>query len=95
MAALTFLFTDIEGSTRLWDLHPEAMRTALEDHDELIRAVHAIEDSGMALDWTLTALRDRTHQRARSELGEAAAEAAFEAGRRLGLDGAIALVTAV
>ena len=58
-------------------------------------AVHAIEDSGMALDWTLTGLRDRTLQRARSELGEAAAEAAFEAGRRLGLDGAIALVTAV
>jgi hypothetical protein len=58
-------------------------------------AVHAIEDSGMALDWTLTGLRDRTLQRARSELGEAAAEAAFEAGRRLGLDGVIALVTAV
>ena len=27
---ITFLFTDIEGSTRLWEEHPEAMRTALE-----------------------------------------------------------------
>ena len=30
---VTFLFTDIEGSTRLWDEHPEAMRTALTSHD--------------------------------------------------------------
>jgi predicted ATPase/class 3 adenylate cyclase len=33
---LTFLFTDIEGSTRLWDQHPEAMRGALARHDELV-----------------------------------------------------------
>ncbi|MEX0826032.1 MAG: tetratricopeptide repeat protein [Acidimicrobiia bacterium] len=39
MPALTFLFTDIEGSTRLWDLHPQAMKKALSDHDELIRKV--------------------------------------------------------
>src|SRR5579862_4403924 len=26
---ITFLFTDIEGSTRLWEQHPEAMRAAL------------------------------------------------------------------
>ena len=33
---ITFLFTDIEGSTRLWELDPDHMRTALARHDELI-----------------------------------------------------------
>jgi predicted ATPase/class 3 adenylate cyclase len=32
----TFLFTDLEGSTRLWEAHPEAMRAALEEHDEIL-----------------------------------------------------------
>src|SRR5687767_11295007 len=32
---VTFLFTDIEGSTRLWEQHPEAMAAALTRHDEL------------------------------------------------------------
>jgi LuxR family transcriptional regulator, maltose regulon positive regulatory protein len=34
---VTFLFTDIEGSTRLWEQHPQAMRTALVHHDTLLR----------------------------------------------------------
>jgi predicted ATPase/class 3 adenylate cyclase/Tfp pilus assembly protein PilF len=34
---VTFLFSDIEGSTRLWEEHPEAMRVALARHDALIR----------------------------------------------------------
>ncbi|MBC7809016.1 MAG: adenylate/guanylate cyclase domain-containing protein, partial [Akkermansiaceae bacterium] len=34
---VTFLFTDIEGSTKLWEQHPESMRTALEHHDALMR----------------------------------------------------------
>jgi DNA-binding SARP family transcriptional activator len=39
---VTFLFTDIEGSTRLWEREPEGMARALERHDELIaRAVEA------------------------------------------------------
>lgn len=41
---VTFLFTDIEGSTRLWEEHPEAMKAALARHDEILRA--AIEDHG-------------------------------------------------
>jgi predicted ATPase len=41
---VTFLFTDIEGSTRLWEEHPEAMRRALAHHDELLRS--AIEGHG-------------------------------------------------
>lgn len=34
---ITFLFTDIEGSTVRWERHPEAMRRALARHDELLR----------------------------------------------------------
>ncbi len=34
---VTFLFTDIEGSTRLWDAHREAMAIALQRHDHLLR----------------------------------------------------------
>jgi class 3 adenylate cyclase len=41
---VTFLFTDIEGSTRRWEDDPEAMRSALAAHDEVLRA--AIEGHG-------------------------------------------------
>src|SRR5262249_4288834 len=34
---VTFLFTDIEGSTRLWEVYPEAMRQALARHDSSLR----------------------------------------------------------
>ena len=33
---LIFLFTDLEGSTRLWQQYPEAMKQALARHDEII-----------------------------------------------------------
>ena len=32
---VTFLFTDVEGSTRLWQEHPEAKAVASARHDEL------------------------------------------------------------
>ncbi len=35
---VTFLFTDVQGSTRLWQQHPEAMAVALARHDEIMRA---------------------------------------------------------
>lgn len=38
---LTFLFTDIEGSTKLWEQHPQAMRAALAQHDALLRETFA------------------------------------------------------
>ena len=41
---VTFLFTDIEGSTRRWEADPEAMRVALAAHDEVLRS--AIEAHG-------------------------------------------------
>jgi class 3 adenylate cyclase len=33
---LTFLLTDVEGSTRLWEAHHEAMERALARHDRLV-----------------------------------------------------------
>jgi predicted ATPase/class 3 adenylate cyclase len=41
---ITFLFTDIEGSTRLWESQPDAMKPALARHDALLR--EAIEGRG-------------------------------------------------
>src|SRR6266849_5996706 len=43
-ATLTFLFTDIEGSTNLWEQYPDAMKTALATHDALMR--QTIETQG-------------------------------------------------
>lgn len=37
-AVTTFLFTDIEGSTRLWEQEPERMRAALSRHDLIARS---------------------------------------------------------
>jgi predicted ATPase len=34
---VTFLFTDVEGSTRRWEADADAMRTALAKHDDLLR----------------------------------------------------------
>jgi len=42
--AVTFLFTDIEGSTTRWEHQPEAMRVVVARHDGLIRA--AIREHG-------------------------------------------------
>ena len=35
--AVTFLFTDIEGSTRLWETQHAAMQLALAHHDAIMR----------------------------------------------------------
>lgn len=34
---VTFLFTDIEGSTRIWEQHPESMSGAVARHEQLLR----------------------------------------------------------
>jgi class 3 adenylate cyclase len=41
---VTFLFTDVEGSTRRWENDANAMRAALAAHDEVLRS--AIEAHG-------------------------------------------------
>lgn len=34
---VTFLFTDVESSTRMWEEHPTATRDAMAEHDRLVR----------------------------------------------------------
>ena len=41
---VTFLFTDLEGSSRLWEAYPDAMGPALERHDAYLRAAIAASD---------------------------------------------------
>jgi class 3 adenylate cyclase len=41
---VTFLFTDVEGSTRRWEADADGMRVALAAHDEVLR--RAIEAHG-------------------------------------------------
>jgi predicted ATPase/class 3 adenylate cyclase/Tfp pilus assembly protein PilF len=41
---VTFMFTDIEGSTKRWEHDPQQMRAALTRHDAILRA--AIEEQG-------------------------------------------------
>ena len=47
VGTVTFLFKDIEGSTRLWERNPEEMGAALPRHDALLRA--AFEQNGGAV----------------------------------------------
>jgi class 3 adenylate cyclase/DNA-binding XRE family transcriptional regulator len=41
---ITFLFTDIEGSTQLWERHPQVMAETLARHDALLR--HIVDAHG-------------------------------------------------
>src|SRR5258708_25156216 len=41
---ITFLFSDIEGSSKKWEQHPDAMRVALAAHDKMLRT--AFEEQG-------------------------------------------------
>ena len=49
---VTFLFTDLESSTRLWEEQPEAIRNALARHDGILRGAvadrggHVVEGTG-------------------------------------------------
>jgi class 3 adenylate cyclase len=67
--ALTFLFTDIEGSTRLWEQYPEPMAEALARHDAVLR--QAIEGHGGRVFKTLGDAFCASFGSARSALGAA------------------------
>jgi len=73
---VTFLFTDIEGSTTRWEHQPEAMRAALARHDALLLA--AIVDHG---GYVVKTMGDAFHA-AFSRAGDALA-AALDAQRQL------------
>ena len=83
---VTFLFTDIEGSTRRWEADPDAMRASLAAHDAVLRA--AIEAHGGQVfkhtgDGVCAAF----------ELAQAAVDAAIDAQRRLALPVRIGLAS--
>ena len=61
LMTLTFLLTDVEGSTRLWEAHRQAMAGALATHDRLIsgqpcfRSSQDLEEIGRLLGGRLKA----------------------------------------
>jgi DNA-binding SARP family transcriptional activator/tetratricopeptide (TPR) repeat protein len=86
---VTFLLTDIEGSSGLWEADPEAMAVALELHDELIaRSVEAhagrlLKQKGEG-DATVSAFRRSSDAVAAAvEVQEALAAAAWPGGLEL------------
>ena len=79
---VTFLFTDLEHSTRLWEEHPEAMKPALARHDEILRdavashAGHVVKMRGDGVHAAFSTAHDAL---------EAAAEAQQTLAGRIGL----------
>ena len=51
LSVLTFLFTDIEGSTRRWEADADAMRVALEAHNQTLREAVEAHD-GQVFNYT-------------------------------------------
>jgi len=57
---VTFLFTDVEGSTRLWAADADAMSASLKVHDEVLRGVidshggYVFTTAGDAFVWLLS-----------------------------------------
>jgi class 3 adenylate cyclase len=43
---VTFLFTDLEGSTRRWEAHPAEMKDALARHDAIVRGARPSDLDG-------------------------------------------------
>jgi predicted ATPase len=75
---VTFLFTDIEGSTKRWEADPDAMRAELAAHDEVLRT--AVESQG---GWLFKHTGDGVC--AAFPSARAAVDAATDAQRELGL----------
>jgi predicted ATPase/class 3 adenylate cyclase len=74
---VTFLFSDLEGSTRLWEDHPEMMKEALARHDQILRGAVAAHGGDV-----VKSTGDGLH--AVFETAHAAAVAAVEAQAGLG-----------
>jgi predicted ATPase/class 3 adenylate cyclase len=61
---VTFLFTDVEGSSRLWEAFPDAMQDALARHDEVVRAAieahngHVVKTTGDGFHAVFATARD-------------------------------------
>ncbi len=75
---VTFLFTDIEGSTKRWEADPDAMRVELAAHDDVLRT--AVEGQG---GWLFKHTGDGVC--AAFQSAQSAVDVAIEAQRRVGL----------
>ena len=84
--AVTFLFTDVEGSTRRWEEDPGAMRDALAAHDDALGAAIVSNDG-----WLFKHTGDGVCAAFESPI--AAVHAAVEAQRSLGLPVRMGLAT--
>jgi class 3 adenylate cyclase len=60
---VTFLFTDIEGSTQRWEQYPAGMKTALATHDAILK--EAIETNH---GWIIKTTDDDVHVRCSANL---------------------------
>ena len=75
---VTFLFTDLEGSTRLWEAHPEEMRGALARHDAILREAveanrgHVVKTTGDGLHAVFSVAGDAVAAAVDGQLGLAA-----------------------
>src|SRR5262245_26638010 len=77
---VTFLFTDIEGSTRLWQDHAESMKTALVTHDSILRDAvishhgHVVKTTGDGIHAAFGAAHDAIEAAVVAQRGIAAHE---------------------
>ena len=76
---VTFLFTDIEGSTRLWEDHQDAMKDALARHDAILRGSVEATTAWCSRRWV-------TASRPRSRSAPDAVKAVLDAQQRLGAE---------
>ena len=83
---VTFLFTDIEGSTLRWESDPDAMRVALAHHDAVLQAVIEAHEG-----WLFKHTGDGVC--AAFSSARFAVDAAIEAQRQLGLPVRMGLAT--
>jgi class 3 adenylate cyclase len=77
VGTVTFLFTDIEDSTRLWEDHPAAMAEALARHDEILTS-EVKSRGGWIFSWGGDGLVAAAFQRAGNAL-----DAAIDAQRQI------------
>ena len=88
-ALFTFLFSDIEGSTLLWETQPDAMSAALARHDAILRA--AIEGAGGSVFKTVGDAFHAAFESPDAALGAAVTAQTALSAEAWGLDGGGAL----
>ena len=54
-SGVAIVFSDIEGSTKLWESDPDGMRASLARHDEIVRSV--VEPGLVYVGWRASPIR--------------------------------------